>query len=211
MRLIKYLPCKAETVCMNRFFLLIVSLSSVTASRLLAQHTIDSRQADLLGKGAIQAGVSVNGSYQYSSGLNSRFVPRLQYFVKKGLSVGLEGRYQTNGKQSQYVGVGPSTRYYFIRFPRLAVFGQAASTVGQTRYRTYSTEGIDPLLPTANRREQKLKTWQAAAGLGMHFRVSNRWAIEALGERTLTNTKGAAKNYGRWQGNVGATYRLKQK
>lgn len=196
---------------MNRFFLLIVSLSGMTTAPLLAQPTIDSKQADWLGKGAIQAGVSVSGSYQYSSGLNSRFVPRLHYFVKKGWSVGLEGRYQTNGRQSQYAGVGPTTRYYFIRFPRLAVFGQAGATLGQTRYRTYSTEGIDPLLPTGNRREQKLRTWQAAAGLGMHLRVSNRWAIEAFGERTLTNPRGASRSYGRWQGSAGATYRLKRK
>jgi hypothetical protein len=196
---------------MNRFFLLIVSLTGITTSQLLAQHTLDNRQTDWLGKGTVQAGVGVSGSYQYSSGLTSHFVPRLQYFVKKGWSVGVEGRYQTNGKQSQYVGVGPSTRYYFVRFKRLDVFGQAGATVGRNRYRTYSTEGIDPLLSSANRREQKSKAWQATAGLGVNFRASNRWSLEAAAERALLTTKGMTNTNSRWQGSVGVNYRLKRK
>lgn len=195
---------------MNRFFLLVTGLCIATAS--LAQRTGHDRQTDLLGKGTLSAGVQLSGGYQYSAGLTSRLVPRLHYAVKNGWSVGLEGRYQTTGSQSRYVGAGVSTRYYFVRFRQLAVFGQAGATVGQSRNRTYYAEkGLDPLLPSGKRSEQKVKVWQGTAGLGAHFRVSNRWALEATAERTLINSRGPLKNYGRWQGSAGATYQLNRK
>ena len=193
---------------MNRFFLLVAGLCAATAS--LAQR--NDRQTDLLGKGSLGAGVTISTGYSGYWGLNGRVVPRLHYAVKDGWSAGLEGRYQTNGSQSRYVGAGVSTRYYFVRFRQLAVFGQAGATVGQSRSRTYyADKGVDPLLPSGNHSEQKARVWQGTTGLGAHVRVSNRWALEAMAERTLVNSRGPLKNYGRWQGSAGATYQLKRK
>lgn len=173
-----------------------------------AQST-DDKQRELLGQGTLNAGVNVSAGYGGYVGLTGRVVPRLQYFLKDGWSVALEGRYETSGQQYQYLGAGLSTRYYFVRDRRLALFGQAGATYGQSRYRTYY-DPADPyrLYNVNTYQEYKQPAWQVAAGLGVHYRLSNRWSLEGVAERTLTNNVGLFRNYSRWQGSVGVNFRL---
>lgn len=191
---------------MKRLFLSVLLLSA-TAS--LAQVDRDHRadkQPDLLGQGKLHVGVNVNGGYGGNFvGMTGRVVPRVQYFLKDGWSIALEGRYEANGDFFRHVGAGLSTRYYFIRDRRLAVFGQAGATYGRSRYRRYT---FDPANPTQFWREDRANAWQVSAGLGVHYRIANRWSLEALSERTLTNNVGTFRNYGRWQGSVGVNFRL---
>lgn len=170
----------------------------------------DDKQRDLLGQGTVNVGVNVSAGYGGYVGLTGRVVPRLQYFLKDGWSVALEGRYETNGNQYRYLGGGLSTRYYFVRDRRLALFGQAGATYGQSRYRSYYNPA-DPyrFYSSANYyREYKQPAWQVAAGLGVHYRLGNRWSLEGVAERTLTNNVGLFRNYSRWQGSVGVNFRL---
>lgn len=196
---------------MKRLFLVV--LSAFTATLSLAQvepnyGSANDKQQDLLSQGTLHVGVNGNVGYGGFMGLTGRVVPRLQYFLKDGWSVALEGRYSTSGTQYQYVGAGLSTRYYFIRDRRLAVFGQAGATYGQSRYRTYQYDPLaDPIIsPTW--REQTVRAWQVTAGLGVHYRVAKRWSLEGVMERALTNNIGAFRDYSRWQGSVGVNFRL---
>lgn len=198
---------------MRQFFFTILGVIMTTLA--LAQvspnaEPIDDKQRDLLGQGTLNVGVNVSAGYSGFVGLTGRVVPRLQYFLKDGWSMALEGRYETNGRQYQYMGAGISTRYYFVRDRRLALFGQAGATYGQSRYRSY----YDPANPYSidgsltNYREYKQPAWQVSAGLGVHYRLGNRWSLEGVAERTLTNNTGLFRNYSRWQGSVGVNFRL---
>ena len=180
------------------------SFAQITQS---SDHATD-KQQDLLGQGNIHVGVDVNAGYGGYVGMVGRVVPRLQYFLKDGWSVALEGRYETSGRQFSYAGAGVSTRYYFIRDRRLAVFGQAGATYGRSMYRTYRYDPANPYSTYQNFSEQKTNAWQATAGLGVHYRVSKRWSLEGVMERTLTNRIGFSTNYSRWQGSVGVNFRL---
>ena len=180
---------------MKRLFLLALALSAVTGSFAQVNRTPDhaaDKQPDLLSQGKLHVGLNVNVGYGGSLvGMTGRVVPRLQYFLKDGWSVALEGRYETTGNQFRYVGAGLSTRYYFIRDRRLAVFGQAGATYGQSRYLTYysSANPYNPINP-GTLHEQKTNALQVLAGLGVHYRIANRWSLEAVAERTLTNNIG---------------------
>lgn len=193
---------------MKRFFLLVLASSAVTAS--FAQvgqtpdHTAD-RQANLLGQGKLHVGVGVNGGYTGFAGLQGRVAPRVQYFLKDGWSVALEGRYEANGDFFRHVGAGLSTRYYVIRDRRLAVFGQAGAAYGRSRYLTYYP-GADLYNPSTWY-EHKANVFQVSAGLGIHYRLGNRWSLEAIAERPLTSV-GAYRGTGRWQGSAGVNFRL---
>lgn len=187
------------------FFALVMALPSFAA----AQNTsIDDRQTDLLGQGTLNVGVGIRGGYGNYRGTTGGVVPRLQYFLKDGWSVALEGRYEKYGNAFQYLGAGLSSRYYFVRDRRLALFGQVGLTYGQTNYRTYA---YDPTNPSSI--YQSFGKYggavQGSVGLGVHYRIASRWSIEAIAERTLTNTVGFT-NYSRWQGNIGINFRLKK-
>ncbi len=196
---------------MRQFFL--TALGVLTTTFTLAQvspnaEPTNDKQRDLLGRGTLNVGVNVSAGYGGYVGLNGRVVPRLQYFLKDGWSVALEGRYETNGNQYQYAGAGVSTRYYFVRDRRLALFGQAGIAYGQglSRFPLYNLGGLDPLLPIPYQ-ERRTRTVQSAVGLGVHYRVARRWSLEGVIERTLTRNIGLSTN-SRWQGSVGVNFRL---
>ena len=187
------------------FFALAVALPGFAA----AQNTpTDDRQTDLLGQGTLNVGVGLSGGYGNYAGKTGRILPRLQYFLKDGWSLALEGRYERNGDQFQYLGAGLSTRYYFVRDRRLALFGQAGATYGQSHYRTYAYDPANPysIYQTFGRQGS---AFQFSAGLGVHYRIANRWSIEAVAERTLTRYAGFT-NYSPWQGSLGVNFRIKK-
>ena len=194
---------------MKRFFLMVIILSAATGSFAQVNQTADhatDKQSDLLGQGKIHIGVGFNGGYGGSFvGITGRVVPRVQYFLKDGWSVALEGRYQANGDFFRHLGAGLSTRYYFIRDRRLAVFGQVGATYGRSRYLTYYP-GADLYNPNTWH-EHKDNVFQVSAGLGIHYRIANRWSLEAVAERPLTNV-GAYRGIGRWQGSLGVNFKL---
>ena len=186
-------------------------LSATTGSFAQISQTSDyatDKQQDLLGRGNIHVGVDVNAGYGGRFvGITGRVVPRLQHFLKDGWSVALEGRYEATGDFFRHVGAGVSTRYYFIRDRRLSVFGQAGATYGRSRYLRYYP-GADLYNPTTWL-ERKENVFRVSAGLGVHYRIANRWSLEALAERPLTNV-GAFRGTGRWQGSVGVNFRLRK-
>ena len=192
---------------MKRLFLSVLILSATTSFAQVSQTSdrATDRQQDLLGQGKLHVGVDVNGGYAGFTGLRGRVVPRLQYFLKDGWSVALEGRYEATGDFFHHFGAGLSTRYYFIRDRRLAVFGQAGATYGRSRYLRYYP-GAD-LYNRDTWFEQKQNVFQVSAGLGVHYRIANRWSLEVIAERPLTNV-GAFWDTGRWQGSVGVNFRL---
>ncbi len=189
---------------MRQFFF--TTLGVLTMTFALAQTSpdakpTDDKQADLLGQGRLNVGVGV------SVGSTSRVMPRLHYFLKDGWSVSLDGRYETNRYNYLYLGLGLSTRYYFVRDRRLALFGQAGATYGQSRYQTLYNP-TDPYSIYQRVGTRPNPAFQTAAGLGVHYRVANRWSVESIAERTLTNHVGATLQYSRWQGSVGVNFRL---
>lgn len=175
-----------------------------------AQLAANSGQQPLLGKGQFNAGVSLGGGWEYGN-FQGRIMPRLQYFLKDGWSIALEGRYtNVRGPEFRYRGVGLSTRYYFIRDRRLALFGQVGATYGQSTFLSVNyirdSQGTVIIRDTYRNRS---KAFQSHAGLGMHISLARRWSMEVMAERTLTNNIGSSLDYSRWQGNLGVNYRIK--
>lgn len=190
---------------MNRIYFLasLLAIASTTNAQI-----INDKQQDLLGQGSLHVGANANLGYSGFSGLNARFTPRIQYFLTDGWSVAAEGRIETNGRQYSYVGAGLSTRYYFIRDRRLAVFGQAGATYGQS---TFLRPDPASSFNLVNGRRESSPTLQVSAGLGVHYRLSERWSIEGMAERTITNYRSIGlTNYSRWQGSIGVNFRLKK-
>jgi hypothetical protein len=172
----------------------------------VAQSIDDDRQQALLGQGRLNVGVNVSGGYGGYVGTSGHIAPRLQYFLKDGWSIGLEGRYDINsGSQTRFVGGGLSTRYYFLRAQRFALFGQFGATYGQSRYYADSN-GFNK---TGSGSAQTINTFQTNAGLGVHYRIGNRWSLEASGERVLTNSSQPTLDFSPWRANVGLNFRIK--
>lgn len=171
-----------------------------------AQSLNDDKQQTLLGQGRLNVGVSVSGGYGGYTGTSGHITPRLQYFLKDGWSIAVEGHYDLNsGSQTRFIGGGLSTRYYFLRAQRFALFGQLRATYGQSRY--YA----DPNGPNKNGSgsPQLTNTFQTHAGLGVHYRIGNRWSIEASGERVLTNSIRPTLDASPWRANIGLNFRVK--
>jgi hypothetical protein len=170
---------------------------------------VDLRQTDFLGRGrwhiGLDASAGLAGGYVGFRGL---VVPRVQYFVRDGWSVGVEARVDGRngtgfGSLSSYTGVGLSSRYYFVRDRRLAVFGQAGATVGLNRF---LTAGRADSFGQTIRQEQVGPATQFTTGLGLHYGLSRRWAVEAVAEQSLTRYSGLY-NYN-VRGSLGVVYRL---
>ena len=172
----------------------------------MAQLVNDDKQQTMLGQGRLNVGVNVSGGYGGFVGASGHVVPRLQYFLKDGWSIALEGRYDiNNGSQTKFVGGGLSTRYYFLRAQRFALFGQLGATYGQNQYFA-DTNGPNK---NGNGFRQTLNSFQTNAGLGVHYRIGNRWSIEASGERVLTNSSQPTLNFSPWRANIGLNFRIK--
>jgi hypothetical protein len=166
----------------------------------------DDKQQELLGQGRLNVGVSVGGGSGGYVGNSGHIAPRLQYFLTDGWSVNLEGRYDNNsGSQTAFYGGGLSTRYYFLRARRIALFGQAGLIYGQQRYYVdatgFSKRGSGT--PVTD------NTLQTNAGLGLHYRIGRRWSLEGDANRVLTNSSRSVVDASPWRVNVGVNFRLK--
>lgn len=170
-----------------------------------AQSSADDKQHDLLGQGRVQVGVSVGGGYGGYVGVTSQVTSRIQYFLKDGWSIMAEGRYTKIAPDFTYVGGGLSTRYYFLRGQRFALFGQLGATYGQSIY--CSVERASPYQTLTS--DRQTGGWQANTGLGAHYRLGKRWSLEATVERTQFQKASVIPDFSRWQGSVGINYRIK--
>src|SRR5919199_3176990 len=141
----------------------------------VAQSVDDDQQQALLGQGRLNLGLNLGGGYGSYVGTSGHVTPRLQYFLRDGWSIALEGRYDINsGSQTRFAGGGLSTRYYFLRARPVALFGQLGTTYGQSRYYADS-EGPNK---NGSGTPQTTNTFQTNAGLGIHYRIGNRWSVE---------------------------------
>ncbi|NID08863.1 outer membrane beta-barrel protein [Fibrivirga algicola] len=174
-----------------------------------SQSPSDQKQGELLGQGHLSAGINVGGAFgPISSGDTKYLAPHIQYFLKDGWSIALEGRHNANGNFSRYTGLGLSSRYYFVRDRRLALFGQAGASLGQSKFSGQALEAAIQYLPTTTYNYERSTAWQTSAGLGVHFRIAKRWALEGIGERAWTElTK--TLSHQRWQGSVGINFLMK--
>ncbi|WP_240625489.1 outer membrane beta-barrel protein [Spirosoma pollinicola] len=171
-----------------------------------AQKVPGKHQQDLLGKGHVHAGVSVGQGYKGSQSTTTVYSPKIQYFLASGWSVALEGRsLKSNSFYTfTYLGAGLSTRYYFLRGSRFALFAKIGATYGQSKYDKY-----DPVDPASSRNGIRTNSWQTNAGLGAHYRLGKRWSLEATAERSWLQSSYLTPDYNRWQANVGINYLLK--
>lgn len=194
---------------MKRYVLLLSLFLPLFGS---AQATLDEHQRDLLGKGHLAVGVSVGQGYKGSRQTTTSFSPRIQYFLADRWSVALEGRYLKSTSSDfpysfpfSYVGAGLSTRYYFLRGRRLALFAQLGALYGQSKYDRY--EPSDPY--TTIKGGARNNNWQTNAGLGAHYRLGKRWSLEATAERSWLPSSYLTPDFNRWQASIGLNYRLK--
>jgi outer membrane scaffolding protein for murein synthesis (MipA/OmpV family) len=166
----------------------------------------NAKQQDLLGKGHLNVGFSVGQGYKGSSSTTTYYGPRIQYFLADGWALALEGRYLKSNSYYPftYLGAGLSTRYYFLRSNRFAVFAQLGAMYGQSNYDKY-----DPVDPFRSMDGVRNNNWQTNAGLGIHYRLGKRWSLEATAERSWLQSSYLTPAYNRWQASVGINYRLK--
>ncbi|MBC3785680.1 autotransporter outer membrane beta-barrel domain-containing protein [Spirosoma utsteinense] len=191
---------------MKNYLLVVSLLFPLYAS---AQLATNNKQQALLEKGQLSAGLIVGGGWEYGN-FQGRITPRLQYLLKDGWSIALEGRYTNiRGPEFRYRGAGLSTRYYFIRDRRLALFGQLGATYGQSTFLSvnYIRDAQGTVITWDTYRDRS-NAFQSHAGLGVHISLNQRWSIEGMAERTLTNNIGSSLDYSRWQGNLGVNYRF---
>ncbi len=186
---------------MNRYLLLLSLLLPVSV---FAQVSLDEKQRDLLGQGRVNAGVSIGGGNGGTVGAVGHVAPRVQYFLKDGWSIAVEGRYIKRSSAFTYMGAGLSTRYYFLRSKRVAVFAQAGATYGKATYRA-----VEPGSPYQTLTRLKPNAWQTNAGVGAHYRLGKRWSLEGTVERSQFPKDNLNPDFSRWQGNIGLNYRLK--
>lgn len=184
-----------------KFYLLAVSLLLPVYG--FSQVSFDEKQQDLLGRGHLNIGVNVGGGYSSGLGTVSHITPRIQYFLLDGWSIAAEARSIKTESYFTYLGGGLSTRYYFLRSTHLALFGQLGAVYGLQRYTR-----VDPTNPY-QLFGQRVNAWQTTAGLGVHYRLGNRWSIEATGERRQFQTAYQSPDYSGWQANIGINFRLK--
>ena len=172
----------------------------------------DEKQQDLLGQGHLSIGISVGGGYRGTYPNINYITPRIQYFLKDGWSIAAEGNYLKSESAFTYVGAGLSSRYYFLRRKRLALFAHLGASYGKSDYNSsLSKPAFDP----NNRQSRINNNWQLNAGLGAHYRLGKRWTVEAVAGRSwLQNLNPPLysfipADYNRWQVSVGISYRLK--
>ena len=117
-------------------------LGLLIPTTLLAQTepVANNKQTDLLGKGTVGISLNASGGIAGYQGATYRFVPRASYFLRDGWSVSLEGRHEDFANLNRYTGVGVSSRYYFVRDRRLALFLQAGLTAGRSQFTAQSRD-----------------------------------------------------------------------
>lgn len=168
----------------------------------------DAQQQTVLGAGRINLGVGVSQGYGQSTSSLVRFTPRLQYFIRDGWSVALEGQFARNYfSQDRYTGAGLTTRYYFLRSRRFAMFGEVGASYGQNinKKQSYNSVGLTDPVST------KTNLFRTHAGLGVHYRVGQRWSIEAGVTRALSGKQEITRDaaYAPWRIGAGVNFRLK--
>lgn len=201
--------CGKQTVFIMRWHLVLLYVALPLVGT--TQSLPNDKQNDLLGKGHWNVGFSAGQGYKGSRQTTTSFSPRLHYFLADGWSVALEGRYVKATSSDfprsypfRYAGAGLSTRYYFLRGNRFALFAQLGALYGQSKYDRY-----DPIDPYATMHGVRNSNWQTNAGLGAHYRLGKRWSLEATAERSWITSSYLTPDFSRWQASVGINYRLR--
>jgi hypothetical protein len=191
---------------MKRLLLLIGIL---LPSLVFSQSLSDQKQDELLDQGRLSAGVNAGGAFGGNPiGAIQYLAPHIQYFIKDGWSIALGARHNVTGNFLRYTGFGLSSRYYFVRDRRLALFGQLGATIGQSKFSLGALDTGVNHLPIPPLSYERYRAWQTTAGLGVHFRIAKRWSLESLGERAVTQFT-RTTSYRRWQGSIGINFLLK--
>lgn len=188
---------------------ILILLLAMPLSVLAQQSTTDpnDHQNDLLGKGVWNVSLNGAGGYAGYRGAVSRLTPRISYFLKDGWSVSLEGRHETVANRYRYNGMGLSTRYYFVRDRRLALFLQGGLTAGHTDVTTVIRDAQTGSYLGSGR--LNTPTVQGNLGLGVHYRLGNRWAIEGNVEGTAANRHYLDNTLFRTQANIGVSFKIR--
>lgn len=187
---------------MNKYVAIILLLSPFWG---VAQST-DTRQESLLGKGKLHIGAGLSQEIGGNFGINRAFSPRLQYFVSNGWSVAFEGTLEKNyATQNTMNGAGLNARYYFLRAQRLALFGEVGATIGRSKINYSDTNGTGFLS------QETSTVFRTHAGLGAHYRLGERWSVEAGVARMLSNSQNAMNlpGYAPWRAKVGVNFRIR--
>lgn len=187
---------------MHKYLAVIILLTPLCGM----SQSVDNHQENLLGKGKLHIGASLSQELGNTLGINRAFAPRLQYFVSKGWSVALEGTFERNAAtQNTMSGAELNTRYYFLRAQRVALFGEFGATVGSGKTYYLDTNGMGARGIETN------TVFRTHAGLGVHYRLGERWSIEAGATRRLSNTQNATNlpGYAPWRASVGVNFRLR--
>lgn len=164
-----------------------------------------------LDQGQLQVGLGV-GAGLAQSGWTKAYIrasPFAQYFVKDGLALRLEGRYNYNGPDGDhYAGAGLLAQYHFIRTNRFSAYLQAGYFYGSANYGVYSLTDPYAGLAQQPRSRQQVNYGMLNVGLGAQYRVNSRWSINALVEKNIGQRIG---DYGTDKANLtlGVNFRLK--
>ena len=174
---------------MNRIFLLLGTLLPLAPNAQNApdplrspkpdypnSHQMAPQQQDLLGKGTWHLGLNAAGDWGGFPGFRGLVAPRIFYFVKDSWAINLDAKYEATDNFYTRASLGLSTRYYFVRDRRLALFGQTGASVGLSTAKWSSVGYVDGSNFRLQPIEQSGITYQVQVGLGMSYRVSNRGA-----------------------------------
>lgn len=167
-----------------------------------AQSTVSTPWLD---QGQFQLGVGVGAGRGGNTGGYIRASPYAQYFIKNGLALRLEGRYNYNGPDgNQYAGAGLLGQYHVVRTNRFSAYLQAGYFYGQANYGFYVSN--DPY--SLFRSRQQYNYGMLNLGVGAQYRLGNRWSVNALVERNVGQRVGS---YGADKDNLtlGIGFRIK--
>ncbi len=150
-----------------------------------------------LDQGQVQIGVGVGVGRGGNTGGYIRASPYAQYFIKNGLALRLEGRYNYNGPDGdKYAGAGLLGQYHVVRTNRFSAYAQAGYFYGNANYSLYRSNPLDVSAQPILYREQ-VSYGMFNLGLGAQYRMGNRWSVNALIERNIgqrIGSRGADKD-----------------
>ncbi|WP_138990035.1 outer membrane protein [Larkinella sp. C7] len=139
-----------------------------------------------LEQGQMQVGIGVGASVGDTIGGYLRVTPYAQYFLKNNWALRIEGRYNYNGPNGdQYLGAGLTTQYHFLHTKRLSIYGQAGYFYGQANYKSLRFVQETPNSMRLEPYRSRYGYGMVNVGLGVQYRLSDRWVIHALAEKYI--------------------------
>ncbi len=163
-----------------------------------------------LSQGQVHIGVGVGAGFGNKTGGYLRATPYANYFIKNGLALRLEGRFNYNGPGgNHYTGLGIGTQYHFLRTNRFSAFAQAGYFYGRANYGQYQFADINsPTYQVDRYRRYQFNYGMLNVGVGAQYQLGSRWSVNALVERNF------GQKVGRWgadrqNATIGVGFRIK--